>query len=238
LELLIFAFQPFKLKIFRKRKRRSPMTKVSTTEFVCPECGLEQLFTVYDSVNISLNPDYKEKLINGELTIFTCDACGYQVEVVYPILYHDMDNKLMIWMDPDGQLDPNGLGNKQFLFDTLLDESYQYRIVSTREELVEKILIFDDNLEDKPLEMLKYYIRESFLSKGDDPDETVLYYGGRGVFEDEGEVVLINKLSGPDQKSFRVPIGKYQEIKEEYTNYYPDLKDGGRWQRVNENYFK
>jgi hypothetical protein len=188
---------------------------------------------------VSLNPDAKEKLINGELTIFTCDACGYQVEVVYPMLYHDMTNKLMIWMDPESQLDPNELGNKQFLFGTLLDESYQYRIVSTREEMVEKILVFDNDLDDKPLEMLKFYIRETHLSKGNDPDETVLYFGGRDVVEDEGEVVLINKLTGPDKKSFRVPIGKYREIKEGYTNYYPGpMPEAGRWLRVDENYFK
>jgi hypothetical protein len=213
------------------------MTKVSTVDFVCPECDLEQLFTVYDSVNVSLNSDYKKRLINGELTVFTCDACGYQVEVIYPLLYHDMENKLMVYLDPDGRLDSNDHDIREFLYG-MLDECYQYRIVSTREELVEKILIFGDGLNDKPLELLKYYIRETHLSKGDDPDETVLYFGGRDVIEDEGEVILINKLSGPDQKSFRVPIGKYQEIKEGYTNYYPDLKDGGRWQRVNENYFK
>ena len=141
------------------------MTKVSTEELVCPECDLEQLFTVYDSVNVSLNSDYKERLINGELTVFTCDACGYQVEMVYPILYHDMENKLMIYIDPDGQLDLNGIENKQFMFGTLLDESYRYRIVSTREELVEKIFIFEAGLDDKPLEMLKHYIRETHLTR-------------------------------------------------------------------------
>jgi hypothetical protein len=215
------------------------MTKLSTRELVCPECDSEQVFTVYDSVNVSLNPDAKKQLINGELTTFTCDACGHQIEVVYPMLYHDMENKLMIWMDPEGQLDPNELGNKQFLFGTLLDESYQYRIVSSRNEMVEKILIFDDNLDDFPMELLKYYIRQTHLSNGDDPDETILFFGGREVFEDEGEVVLINKLTGPDQKSFRVPIGKYREIKEGYTNYYPDpLPEAGRWLRVDENYFK
>ena len=60
----------------------------------------------------------------------------------------------------------------------------------------------------------------------------------REVFEKEGEVVLINKLSGSDQKSFRVPISKYQQIKNEYTNYYPDKRPGaGRWLRVDKNYF-
>ena len=80
---------------------------------------------------------------------------------------------------------------------------------------------------------------DSFLSPGDDPDEAILYYGGHGVIEDEGEVIFINKLSGPDRKSFRLPIGKYQEIKEGYTNHYPELKDvAGRWIGVDENYFK
>ena len=52
-------------------------------------------------------------------------------------------------------------------------------------------------------------------------------------------MVLINKLSGPDKKSFRVPIGKYQEIKSGYTDFYPDpLPEAGRWLRVDENYFK
>ena len=215
------------------------MTRLSTEELVCPECNLEQEFTVYNSVNVTLNPDYKEDLINGELTVFTCDACGHQIEIVYPILNHDMENQLMIYLDPDGQLDLNGIENKQFMFGTLLDESYRYRIVSTREELVEKIYIFEAGLDDKPIEMLKHYIRETHLGNGDDSDKTILYYGGRGVFEDEGEVIFINKWSGPDQKSFRLQMDKYWQIKNEYTDHYPGpVPQAGRWIRVNENYFK
>lgn len=215
------------------------MTKQSTEELACPECDLEQLFSVYDSVNVTLCPDLKKQLKDGDLTVFTCDACGYQAEMVYPMLYHDMEKKLMIYMDPDGQLDLNGIENKQFMFGTLLDESYRYRVVSTREELVEKIYIFEGGLDDKPVEMLKHYIRETHLGNGDDPDQTILYYGGRGVFEDEGDVIFINKWSGPDQKSFRLPMEKYWQIKNEYTDHYPStMSEAGRWLRVDENYFK
>ena len=78
-----------------------------------------------------------------------------------------------------------------------------------------KYIIFDHGLDDKPLEMLKHYIRETHLSPGDDPDQTILYYGGRGVLDDEGEVIFINKWTGPDQKSFRLPMEKYWQIKNE-----------------------
>lgn len=215
------------------------MTKFSTRELVCPECNSEQEFTIYDSVNVTLDPNAKEKLINGELNIFSCDTCGYKVEIVYPMLYHDMDGKLMIWLDPEDRLDPDKLGEKQPHFGTFLDESYHYRIVSTRNEMMEKILIFDNELDDLPLELLKYYIRQTHLGKDDDPDETVLFFGGRDLIENEGEVILINKLSGPDKKSFRVPISKYLQIKDGYTDYYPDpMPEASRWLRVDENYFK
>jgi hypothetical protein len=36
-----------------------------------------------------------------------------------------------------------------------------------------------------------------------------------------------------------IPIGKYQQIKNEYTDYYPDpMPETGRWLRVDKNYFK
>ncbi len=75
--------------------------------------------------------------------------------------------------------------------------------------------------------------------KDDDPDQTILYYGNRGVFENEGEVIFINKLSGPDQKSFRLPMGKYWQIKNEYTDHYQGpMPEADRWIRVDENYFR
>jgi len=131
------------------------MTKLSTREFVlCPHCDSSQDFKIYDSINVTLNPDFKEKLLNGELTTFKCENCGYSVETAYLLLYHDMDKKLMIYLDPNSELCEEQLEESSML-PSMLDPSYQFRIVTTRNELVEKILIFEYNLDDLPLELLK-----------------------------------------------------------------------------------
>jgi len=54
------------------------------------------------------------------------------------------------------------------------------------------------------------------------------------------KVIFINKLSGPDQKSFRLSMGKYWQIKNEYTDHYPGPMPevAGRWLRGDEDYFK
>ena len=214
------------------------MTKLSTRELVCPECDFKQEFDVYDSVNVSLNPEAKKQLINGELTIFTCDECGYQVEIEYPLLFHDVDQKFMIWMDPDGQIDPNEVRKKQFLFD-MLDDSYRYRIVQSRNDMVEKILIFDGDLDDKAVEFMKIVLHDRLMDK-DDSEGTKLLFRGCGAGDEDGSrVIYITKLSREDQKSFSVPYDMYETISNEMSSRIQDsTEEAGRWLRVDENYFK
>ena len=52
----------------------------------------------YDAVNVTLNPEKKQKILNGNLVQFNCPSCGYQAEFLYPMLYHDQDKKFMVWI--------------------------------------------------------------------------------------------------------------------------------------------
>ena len=41
------------------------MSKVRKVKFNCPECGEEVEFDYYESVNVTLNPELKEKIVSG-----------------------------------------------------------------------------------------------------------------------------------------------------------------------------
>lgn len=41
------------------------MSLVREEKLKCPKCGAENRFRFYDSVNVSLDPDLKEKLLDG-----------------------------------------------------------------------------------------------------------------------------------------------------------------------------
>lgn len=65
------------------------MSKVSVEKIKCPKCGKELQANIYDSINVNLNPELKDKLLNNELTNVHCD-CGQSITLIYPILYHKM----------------------------------------------------------------------------------------------------------------------------------------------------
>ena len=63
----------------------------------CPNCGHETPFTIWESINTTLNPELKEKVRSDELFKFTCHHCGLTALVDYPFLYHQMEDKIMIY---------------------------------------------------------------------------------------------------------------------------------------------
>ena len=74
------------------------MSKPYSEQLICPECNHQYDFTCWQSLNATLNPEEKDQLLSGELFNTECPACHKTFNVVYPILYHDMDHKVMTWL--------------------------------------------------------------------------------------------------------------------------------------------
>ena len=49
------------------------------------------------TINVSLDPELKEKLINGDLIAFNCQECKYETHFPCNLLYHDMGEKFFIY---------------------------------------------------------------------------------------------------------------------------------------------
>ncbi len=52
----------------------------------CPKCGMQHLFTVWSSLNVTVDPDQKERVLNRELFTFQCRGCGERSAVFFPML--------------------------------------------------------------------------------------------------------------------------------------------------------
>ncbi len=77
------------------------MTKILPAKIKC-KCGNEVEMQLYDSVNVTLNPELKEKIIKREINIFECPKCGVKSpDLAYPFLYADMTKKIWIWCYPE-----------------------------------------------------------------------------------------------------------------------------------------
>lgn len=76
------------------------MTRSIKQEIQC-HCGTCFEATLYSSVNVKLNPELKRELLDGSLNVVVCPACGEQRSIEIPLLYHDMERRIAIWIFPE-----------------------------------------------------------------------------------------------------------------------------------------
>lgn len=122
----------------------------------CPKCGKESEFTIWSSLNGDIDPEAKHTLMNGTLFAFECSHCGYKTNVCYPILYHDMAHSVMIYF-----VDEASVEQTKAMFSEIdekpemISAGYRRRIVTNQNSLREKAIIFDNELDDRVIEVIK-----------------------------------------------------------------------------------
>jgi len=213
------------------------MSQSESTTITCPGCKHEQQFTIWHSVNVTLDPTLKEKVLDRSLTTFECENCGYTVTIEQNLLYHDMESRLMILRRPK-QDEPEELADESFgLLSTLSGKGYDYRLVTTMNELVEKVLIWEDGLDDRTVEVFKLVVWLA-LDEDQRTGEAQLFYGGmsgEGGAEATMEFMLV---SDAGTMAMAVPLeGEFRRLEKQIVRGLPDVAaERGKWRRVDRTY--
>lgn len=181
----------------------------------CPGCGAEHDFEIWPRVNTDLDPVLKDKVRSGELFRTVCPSCGQQIDVVYPCLYHEMENRIMIYYAPgrkamedalaafDEGLDAAG---KERGFDSA-KKGYRNRVVGSLYDLQEKIAIFEAGLDDRIVEICKVLIGSELQQSQPEAvfDDLLFYQDGNG----KGRLALMSR--GNAFASIALPEDIYRE---------------------------
>lgn len=168
------------------------MSRHHIEKVTCPSCHHEGDFELWDSINTALDPEMKEKVLNQSIFLYTCPSCGETFRLNYSTLYHQMEDLVMIYLVPESEVkktyeifyEKNALADYR-------TEKYLYRIVTSANQLVEKIQIFDAGKDDRVMELVKLLATDSILKK--DPD--IEFDELRFAVDDDGTniLVIINK---------------------------------------------
>ncbi|MBE5780971.1 MAG: hypothetical protein E7328_04035 [Clostridiales bacterium] len=132
------------------------MSRKSEEIVACPHCGMENRMEKWESINTVLNPDAKEKLLTGELFTIHCEGCKKEFALLYDFLYHDMEQKLMVFCMGNEEEDPFLLLKKRTGEDC--PEGYEQRIVKDVRDLLEKVHLRTDGLDDRVMELVKHIL--------------------------------------------------------------------------------
>lgn len=134
----------------------------------CPNCQHSSEAELYDSVNVTLNPEVKAKILDHTIFDWECPHCQQQYATLYGFLYHDMEKKLLIHFFQNEETLQETLQShlkEGELTQQFLDSGYQVRYVADFEELVEKISLFDEGLDDRGIEVVKSLLHRNLVEQ-------------------------------------------------------------------------
>lgn len=131
----------------------------------CPKCRKDIEVELFDGLEMPYDSEHKESILKNSFFKIHCDTCGISFPISYQFTYNDMEQKYFIWLAP--RMDENeqkaiAAHNDRLKNDNvarLAYNGYRHRIVRNDNELREKVLIFDNGLDDRYVETMKlmYY---------------------------------------------------------------------------------
>lgn len=174
----------------------------------CSKCGEQHKVIVYRSINISENPELKDKVKDGSLFLWECPHCGQVNLAKYETLYHDPAAKLMVWLIPSGEISETQM--QAITMHTKAMGGYTLRRVNDMGSLMEKVLIADAGLDDVVLEMCKYVTKLEMVQKSIDAEQKEEFLSSTFHFyrsEGEGDECLLTFMYALDGQMLGVNIG-------------------------------
>ena len=120
-------------------------------QYTCPYCNKEFTTVIYDNVNVKDDSDMRDMVVSGDTFRHVCPHCHTHFMIQNPMVYSDPDHKFVLWLSTE---EPNKEIHE--LSQPLLEKDFTLRRCASIQELVEKIEIFEDGLDDVAIELAKY----------------------------------------------------------------------------------
>jgi len=183
----------------------------------CPKCSHLNDVTVWSSITSDDSIDLKKELLSAKINMFRCDNCSHTALLPNPLLYHDKSKKLMISFTPC-----NDNVQKLDLFNNIKKtskesgelknlEDYNLRFITNYDTMLEKILIFDNELHDKVIEVLKVLV---LMQEPEKAEQRVAVFGKK---EDDYLEFLIRDKKENQFYTSRIPLESYNTVKEQLS---------------------
>ena len=63
-------------------------------------CGCAFQEWIWQSANVTLKPELRRTILDGNMNLVKCPSCGARFHVEVPFFYNDMERHLWIWVYP------------------------------------------------------------------------------------------------------------------------------------------
>ncbi len=129
------------------------MSEVVEKLVTCPKCAQKTSTRLECSANTENNKTIRTEIFDESFFRWKCKKCGFQTKLLHPLLYNDIANEFMVYLIPKV--------DRQQLIDQNLEEEFaelshiQKRIVPDVNTMKEKIVLFEQGIDDMAIELTK-----------------------------------------------------------------------------------
>lgn len=203
------------------------MAEVRTQKITCPQCKKELDINVWSKVELPYDAPQREQVLRNTFFKVSCEACKATFTIAYKCQYNDMERKYLLWvapaMDEKTQREIEAY-NQNLSTDNrlrLAQGGYRYRIVRNDNELREKVIIFDEGLDDRYIETLKIVYVPLIKNKvGKDIQITGIYFDKKEAGGYQFIVTFANKppmCANVNMEIYRDMTDKLKDVAESNT---------------------
>ncbi len=190
------------------------LTSYEMEELECPKCGHKHSLKKYKVINVTEKAKLKEEVMKNRLFWFNCEGCEYTAPLTYNSLYVDSQRNFMIYMAPI--MDAK---TKAEMAELAKEKDVEKRLVDNIDDLKEKIMIAENHLDDRVIEIIKImYLNQIKKEMEDDTLLNILFDYNRDnycflvFFQKKG----IGKMA-LTREFYRQMEDKYKEEIKEYS---------------------
>lgn len=153
------------------------LTQYSIEELKCPKCGHAHHLKKYSLINVTEKPEMKEDILKNRIFNFDCENCDLVVPLTYESIYLDSKKKLLICLSTEET------DMRQFE-EWERKKGMTLRVVDNINDLKEKIMIAENLLDDRVVEMVKIaYLRRLEKEMKEDTLQNILFdYNGNHMY--------------------------------------------------------
>lgn len=131
------------------------MSTEISKEVICPGCGARVAARMWTGINAEVNPNLRAEVLDETLFDWKCPQCGHEATLAYPCLYHDKGRRFMVYVLPQ-EPDEQKAAGIAAQFPQL--RGVRKRVTGSLASLKEKILLFEDGLDDRAVEFVKLLV--------------------------------------------------------------------------------
>lgn len=193
------------------------MSECRTEQITCPRCHYESPMTIWNSINADLDPELKERFLDGELFDWKCEVCGIETKVPFGTIYHDMEHRYMLFFDPWEDNRDTSEAEEIEMPEGFNLPGYTFRWVYGMNALREKINTLSTGLNDIAVERMKYFLRmnpdshiretDDFVCAGIDDSEKAIEATGW----ERGAIIFIRFRENAEPKVMPFPMELYYD---------------------------